>query len=57
MPVRSVGQGPGDQGLALLVVVIARLQPPLGGGGAVAHAAPTVSLLVGVLKAPAEWEL
>ena len=54
MPVRSVRQGPGDQCLALLVIVIAGLQPPLGRGGAVAHAAPPVRLLVGVLKAPAE---
>ena len=31
---------PGDEGVALLVVGVAGLQLPLGGGGAVAHAPP-----------------
>ena len=36
-PISSVWQGPGDDGVTLLVIGIARLQLPLGGGGAVAH--------------------
>ena len=39
-PVSSVRHGPGDEGVALLVVGVAGLQLPLGGGGAVAHAPP-----------------
>ena len=39
-PVSSVRHGPGDEGVALLVVGVAGLQLPLGGSGAVAHAPP-----------------
>merc|ERR1719431_2021626 len=38
VPVRGVGQGPGDDVALLLVVGVAGLEAPLGGGGAVADA-------------------
>ena len=39
-PVRGVGQGPGDDVALLLVIGVAGLEAPLGGGGAVADAEP-----------------
>ena len=51
-PVSSVGERPGNDGVALLVVGIALLQLPLGGGGTVAHPSPLALLLVVVLKLP-----
>ena len=43
---------PGDDGVALLVVGIARLQLSLGGGGAVANPSSFPFLLVVVLQFP-----
>ena len=51
-PVSSVWQGPCNDGVTLLVIRIAGLQLPLGGGGAVAHSPPLALLLVVVLKLP-----
>ena len=51
-PVSSVGERPGNDGVALLVICIAGLQLPLGGGGAVAHSPPLPLLLVVVLQLP-----
>ena len=51
-PVGSVGERPGNDGVALLVVGVAVLQLPLGGRGTVAHPSPLALLLVVVLKLP-----
>ena len=51
-PVSSVWQGPCNDGVTLLVIRIAGLQLPLGGGGAVAHSSPLPLLLVVVLQLP-----
>ena len=51
-PVSSVGERPGNDGVALLVVGVAVLQPSLGGRGTVAHPSPLALLLVVVLKLP-----
>ena len=51
-PVSSVRHGPGDEGVALLVVGVAGLQLPLGGGGAVADPSSFPFLLVVVLQFP-----
>ena len=51
-PVSSVGERPGNDGVALLVVGVAVLQLPLGGRGTVAHPSPLALLLVVVLKLP-----
>ena len=48
-PVGSVGERPGNDGVALLVVGVAVLQPSLGGRGTVAHPSPLALLLVVVL--------
>ena len=45
-------QRPGDDGVALLVVGVAGLQLPLGGGGAVADSSSFPFLLVVVLQFP-----
>ena len=51
-PVGSVGERPGNDGVALLVVSVTVLQLPLGGGGTVAHSSPLALLLIVVLKLP-----
>ena len=51
-PVGSVGERPGNDGVALLVVSVTVLQLPLGGGGTVAHPSPLALLLIVVLELP-----
>ena len=48
-PVSSVRKRPGNDGVALLVICVARLKPSLGWGGAVAHTSPLLPLLLVVV--------